>query len=178
MVTQLCLPTQSKRQQDVLRGIVDPYLRLRSDGYQVTQIHTDRGGEFTQEALDRWCASRSILHTFTAGDQPQSNGRAEVSVQWVKAEIRRILQAAGAPFSRWPLAARNLNERLRLKQIGIPNFLEDKFEGGEKDEQELKEEEIRKTRGDEVRHGGRHNWIFPHCRSRRLHQGVDNEHHA
>ena len=61
-------------------------------------------------------------------DQPQSNGRAEVSVQWVKAEIRRILHAAGAPFSRWPLAARNLNERLRLRQIGkpanVPNFLE------------------------------------------------------
>ena len=128
VVTRLCLPIQSKRQHDVLRGIIDLYLRLRSDGYQVTQIHTDRGGEFTQEALDRWCASRSILHTTTAGDQPQSNGRAEVSVQWVKAEIRRILHAAGAPFSRWPLAARNLNERLRLKQIGkpavVPNFLE------------------------------------------------------
>ena len=128
VVTRLCLPIESKRQQDVLRGIIDLYLRLRSDGYPVTQIHTDRGGEFTQEALDRWCASRSILHTFTAGDQPQSNGRAEVSVQWVKAEIRRILHAAGAPFSRWPLAARNLNERLRLRQIGkpanVPNFLE------------------------------------------------------
>ena len=128
VVTRLCLPIQSKRQHDVLRGIIDLYLRLRSDGYRVTQIHTDRGGEFTQEALDRWCASRSILHTTTAGDQPQSNGRAEVSVQWVKAEIRRILHAAGAPFSRWPLAARNLNERLRLKQIGkpavVPNFLE------------------------------------------------------
>jgi len=128
VVTRLCLPIQSKRQHDVLRGIIDLYLRLRSDGYQVTQIHTDRGGEFTQEALDRWCASRPILHTTTAGDQPQSNGRAEVSVQWVKAEIRRILHAAGAPFSRWPLAARNLNERLRLKQIGkpavVPNFLE------------------------------------------------------
>ena len=128
VVTRLCLPIQSKRQHDVLRGIIDLYLRLRSDGYQVTQIHTDRGGEFTQEALDRWCASRSILHTTTAGDQPQSNGRAEVSVQWVKAEIRRILHAAGATFSRWPLAARNLNERLRLKQIGkpavVPNFLE------------------------------------------------------
>ena len=126
-VTKLCVPLPSKSQQDVLRAIIDLYLRLRSDGYVVTQIHTDRGGEFTQDALDKWCTSRTILHTYTAGDQPASNGRAEVTVQWVKAEIRRILHAAQAPFSRWPLAARNLNERLRLQQIGkavtLPNFL-------------------------------------------------------
>ena len=127
VVTRLCMPIQSKRQTDVLRAIIDMYLRLRSDGYVVTQLHTDRGGEFTQAALDRWCASRTILHTYTAGDQPQSNGRVEVSVQWIKAEIRRILHAANAPFSRWPLAARNLNERLRLRQVGkqapLPPFL-------------------------------------------------------
>ena len=126
-VTKLCVPLPSKSQQDVLRAIIDLYLRLKSDGYVVTQIHTDRGGEFTQDALDKWCTSRTILHTYTAGDQPASNGRAEVTVQWVKAEIRRILHAAQAPFSRWPLAARNLNERLRLQQIGkavtLPNFL-------------------------------------------------------
>ena len=94
----------SKSHQDVLKAIVDQYLRLRSsDGYVVTQIHTDRGGEFCSEALERWCASRTILHTFTPGDQPQSNGRVEVSVQWIKSDIRRMLHAASAPFSRWPL---------------------------------------------------------------------------
>ena len=126
-VTRLCTPIQSKSQNDVLRAIIDMYLRLRSDGYIVTQIHTDRGGEFMSSALDRWCTSRTILHTFTPGDQPQSNGRVEVAVQWVKSEIRRILHAAGAPFERWPLAARNLNERLRLRQVGkdvkLPTFL-------------------------------------------------------
>ena len=126
-VTRMCTPLPSKNRQDVLRAIVDFYLRLRSDGYVVTQIHTDRGGEFCSDALDRWCASRTILHTFTPGDQPQSNGRVEVSVQWIKAEIRRMLHGASAPFSRWPLAARSLNERLRLRQVGksqkLPNFL-------------------------------------------------------
>ena len=60
-------------------------------------------------------------------DQPQSNGRVEASVQWIKAEVRRVLHAAGAPFTLWPLAARNVDERLRLKQIGkqvkLPNFI-------------------------------------------------------
>ena len=90
-VTRLCTPIKSKSQQDVLRAIIDMYLRLRSDGYVVSQIHSDRGGEFMHEALAKWCASRTILHTFTPGDQPQSNGRVEVSVQWIKSEIRRVL---------------------------------------------------------------------------------------
>lgn len=61
------------------------------------------------------------------GDQPQSNGRCEVSVQWVKAGMRRIRHASKSDFSLWPLAARNINERLRLKQVGknpaLPNFM-------------------------------------------------------
>ena len=44
-----------------------------------------------------------------------------------KAEIRRVLHAAKAPFSRWPLAARNVNEKLRLRQlrmeVKLPQFL-------------------------------------------------------
>ena len=68
-----------------------------------------------------------MLHTFTPGDQPQANGRVEVSVQWIKSEIRRILHASGSPFTLWPLAAGNINERLRLKQVGknpsLPNFM-------------------------------------------------------
>ena len=40
-VTKLCVPLPSKSQQDVLRAIIDLYLRLRSDGHVVTQIHTD-----------------------------------------------------------------------------------------------------------------------------------------
>ena len=126
-VTRLCTPLPSKNRYDVLKAIIDMYLRLRSDGFVVTQIHSDHGGEFSSEILEKWCASRSILHTYTAGDQPQSNGRVEASVQWIKAEMRRILHAAGAPFNLWPLAARNINERLRLKQIGknpaLPNFM-------------------------------------------------------
>ena len=127
VVTRLCTPLSSKNRHEVLKAIIDMYLRLKSDGFNVNQIHTDRGGEFCSEALERWCSSRTVLHTFTPGDQPQANGRVEVSVQWIKSEIRRILHASGSPFTLWPLAARNINERLRLKQVGknpsLPNFM-------------------------------------------------------
>ena len=66
VVTRLCPPLPSKKQHDVLKAIIDMYLRLKSDGLTVTQIHTDRGGEFCSEALR---LSRTILHTHTPWDQ-------------------------------------------------------------------------------------------------------------
>lgn len=62
-----------------------------------------------------------------AGDQPQMNGRYEVTVKHLKAAIRRTLHGAGAPFEHWPLATRFINEKLRQKQVGkeqrTPPFL-------------------------------------------------------
>ena len=126
-VTRMCTPIAKKSQ--ALGAIIDFYMRLRADGYIVAQLHTDHGGEFRSDELERWCRSRVVLHTFTPGDQPQTNGRAEVSVQLVKADIRRVLHGAGADFTQWPLAARYVNEKRRLKQIRkevvTPPFLAD-----------------------------------------------------
>jgi hypothetical protein len=54
-------------------------LRLRADGYHVGRIHCDRGHEF-DGAFRKWARSRGIYITKTAGDDPQGNGRAEVTV--------------------------------------------------------------------------------------------------
>jgi hypothetical protein len=45
------------------------------------------------------------------------NGRCEAIVQHIKAAIRRTLHGAEAPFDRWPIAARFINEKLRQKQV-------------------------------------------------------------
>ena len=125
--TRVCIPMESKDKHVVLRTVIDLYLRLKADGYEVRQLHTDRGGEYTSKVMKDWCTQRTILHTFTPGDSPQTNGRAENAVQNVKSEIRRVLHGAGAEFNRWPLAARFINEVNRLKQIGKtvkhPKFL-------------------------------------------------------
>ena len=126
-VTKLCEPLQSRRKEDVLRGIINMYMRLRADGYVVTQLHSDLGAEFKSSSLQKWCESRTILRTYTSGDQPQMNGRCEATIQHLKAAIRRTLHGAGASFERWPLAARFINEKLRQKQVGkeikTPPFL-------------------------------------------------------
>eukprot|EP00435_Cladocopium_sp_Y103_P029126 s549_g7.t1 len=117
-VTKMCEPLPSRKKEDVLRGIVNMYMRLRADGYVVTQLHSDLGAEFKSKSLQRWCESRTILHTFTPGDQPQMNGRCEVVIQHLKAAIRRTLHGADAGFDPWPIAARFLNEKWRQRQIG------------------------------------------------------------
>ena len=83
-VHRMCIPLPGKGHQGVLRAIIDMYLRLKADGFTITQLHSDMGGEFVSQALEDWCKSRCILKTTTPGDAPQTNGRAEVSVQHVK----------------------------------------------------------------------------------------------
>ena len=62
-------------------------LRLRADG------HTDHAGGFQSKALlVSWCTTRTVLHTFTPGNQPQSNRRAEAAVAQAKSCTRRISQ--------------------------------------------------------------------------------------
>ena len=67
-----------------MKAVVDIYLRLRAEGMIVGQLRTDCAGEFRSAALAEWCMQRAILHTYTSGDQPQANGRAEQSVGEVK----------------------------------------------------------------------------------------------
>lgn len=126
-VHKLVTPLPSRQQKDVMKAVVDMYMALRADGFIVTQLHTDCAGEFVSQALADWCSSRTILHSYTPGDQPQTNGRCEAAVQATKAQIRRMLHGAKADFSRWPLAARCANELWRLKRIGqkpkLPPFL-------------------------------------------------------
>eukprot|EP00435_Cladocopium_sp_Y103_P041836 s2179_g11.t1 len=127
VVQKLVVPMATRSRSEIMKHIVDFYLRLRADGYIVSQIHTDNAGEFQSKALATWCMTRAILHTFTPGDQAQSNGRAEAAIAHTKSCIRRMLMAAEAGFERWPIAARCLNERWRREANGtvedVPPFL-------------------------------------------------------
>ena len=120
-VYRLAIPLESRAQGVVLRGIIDLVLMLRSEGIHVTQLHTDRGGEFRSKRLRTWCRERNVLQTWTAGDKPQSNGRAEKAVQDTKRRVRVLLHAAGVGEEYWPIAVRNVNERWRIGRLGKPD---------------------------------------------------------
>ena len=102
------------------------HLQLRAAGYNVVRLHSDRGGEF-RGRLDDWCLARGVIRSKTGGVDPQANGRAERSVQEVKARIQRILLGAGMDYLQWPMACRYVHEQERRRWSGrsdkpIPSF--------------------------------------------------------
>ena len=126
-VHRMAIPMASRASEEVLRHIIDLYLMLKADGYEVRQIHADRAAEFISPRLERWCRERDILQTWSAGAEPQSNGRAERTVQEIKSRVRRLLHAARVGPEWWPVALRNVNERLRRERMKV-NWNGQKFE--------------------------------------------------
>ena len=109
---------ESKRAEGVLHAVADMILRLKADGFEVVQVHSDNGGEFVNSVMKKWMINRGYIRTYTAGDDPQSNGRVENSVQQAKSQMRRLLHQGGMEAKYWPLAARHLNEVWRYQRIG------------------------------------------------------------
>ena len=118
-IFRLVTPLPSKAGGVVLQAVIDMILKLRSDGFDVSQVHSDNGGEFTSDAMRRWMKARGYIRTFTGVSNPQSNGRAENAVQQVKTHIRRLLHQAGWSEDQWPLAARHCDEQLRMWRCGL-----------------------------------------------------------
>ena len=65
----------------------------------------------------------------TAGDEPQSNGRAEVSVKVTKTMVRKALSQGGVGSKWWPWALRYTNEVFRCKRLHekptFPTFMQE-----------------------------------------------------
>ncbi len=90
---RMAAPMTSKKAEEVTKVIMEFILKLRMDGYYVNRIHTDQGHEF-MGYFKKWIVQRGISLTKTPGDDPTSNGRAEVAVQSLKSQVRRTLRQA------------------------------------------------------------------------------------
>ena len=126
-VYRMALPMQCKKAREVTKTVMEMLFRLRMDGSHVRQIHTDQGHEFAGHFLN-WCKRRGIAVTKTAGDEPQSNGRAEFSVRMVKSMVRKALSQGEVDTKWWPRALRYSNEVLRCKSLhekpSFPTFMQ------------------------------------------------------
>lgn len=69
-VFRMTCPLATKRAEETLRVAIEFVLRLRADGYYVSQIHTDQGHEYYGQFRD-WCDRRAIQLTRTPGDDPK-----------------------------------------------------------------------------------------------------------
>ena len=115
---RMVVPIESKRGEVVLQGIVEMVHQLRIDGFEISQVHSDNGGEFTAGCVKKWLRNRGYIQTFTGVNEPQSNGRAENAVQQVKNLMRRLLLQAELGPEWWPVAARHVNAQLHALRIG------------------------------------------------------------
>ena len=113
---RMVLPMTSKASPEVTKTVMEFILRLRIEGYHISRVHTDRGREFSTH-MRKWLTSRGVVCTRTAGDNPQSNGRAEAAIQSVKNLIRRLLLQADQGPELWPWAARYLNETFHYQRV-------------------------------------------------------------
>ena len=125
-VLRVGIPLKGKGKEETLKGTIDLYLQLRSDGFPAQGIHTDGGREFVNALFKQWTLSRNILHTTNRGEDPQANGRAERAVGEIKRAVRRLLHATGMEKCWWPMALRYLMESSRIRRrneaMKIPMF--------------------------------------------------------
>ena len=116
-VMYLSAPLRSRTTRGVLAAVQHLYLRLRALGFPIVRVHADRARELRCDVLKKWLLSRGTFTTYTEGQAPQSNGRAESAVRYCKTQTKRLLQASGFARRLWPLALRYATWSQMQKQI-------------------------------------------------------------
>ena len=86
----LSTPLASRREGHVIQATAELYARYRSLQLPIKRVHTDRAKEFMGKGFQRWVANRGLQATWTAGDEPTGNGRAEVEIQNTKNRVRLL----------------------------------------------------------------------------------------
>ncbi|CAI7752555.1 unnamed protein product, partial [Closterium sp. NIES-54] len=79
------------------------YERFRQD-FPILRLHSERGGEFSSDLLQKFRRGEGILHSFTLPASPQKNGIAERRISLVMEVARTSMIHAAAPHSLWPFA--------------------------------------------------------------------------
>ena len=91
--------------------------RIRPLGFPVTRLHSDRAREIRAPRVMQVVSALGVYATQTAGESPQSNGRAENAISWLKRRAKTLLFASHLAVEYWPFAVRyaveqNLREQL------------------------------------------------------------------
>ena len=116
-------PVESRNVHHVMQAMDKVLTRMRFLGISIVRIHSDRAKELLSKRFKSWITQRNLIQTFTAGDDPQSNGHCESEVHQLKRRTRLLLHVASQGNTHWPQAMRYATEeRLRnqLSQLGCP----------------------------------------------------------
>ena len=117
----MAVPLRTKHAKEVLPAVQSLINRLEAHGLPVHRYHADRAQELKAKALVSWCRERGIHATWTPGESPAGNV-AELAVQNIKANIRKLLFVSKLSVDFWPLAALHASRRNWIslfEQLGI-----------------------------------------------------------
>ena len=116
------VPLRSKKAPVVLKGVAEMVMQIQILGLTVRRIHSDRGREFNNEALKKFCGVRSFIKTTTTGDDYKMNGRCEGFIGRGKNAVRTLLMARAQPARMWAFAFRHHVAHIQqmvMSQIGL-----------------------------------------------------------
>ena len=91
----LVRPLRTRTSAEVTAATQELILRLKSEGLQVSRVHSDRARELRVEPLRRWLLEHGVLVTYTEG----------LAVKWTKSSVKRLLSAAKLGNENWAVAA-------------------------------------------------------------------------
>jgi len=116
-------PVESRNVNQVISAMNLVLAKMHFLGVVVNRIHSDRAKELLSHKFQSWVNQRNILHSFTAGNDPQSNGHCEAEVCQLKRRTRLLLHVASQENTSWPQAMRYATEerlRTQLEALGTP----------------------------------------------------------
>ena len=111
-------PLRSRTSLEVHAAVQEVFLTLRAEGLHIARVHADRARELRTVPLRRWLLQRGAVSTYTEGQAPQANGRAENAVRWVKTQTKKLLTATSLPSSCWAMASVYATWARREEQLG------------------------------------------------------------
>ena len=116
-------PVESRHVSHVVHAMDTVLNRMRFMGVSVKRLHSDRAKELLARRFKSWISQKGLVQTYTAGDDPQSNGHCESEVNQLERRTRLLLHMAQQENTSWPQAMRYAaEERLRnqMNSFGCP----------------------------------------------------------
>ena len=115
-------PVKSRSAKDILYGITRIYARIQALQIPILRAHMDREKSFVSKEVTGWMAQQGLYCTYTAGDEPCGNARAEREIGVLRGRCRALMKSTRLDPGLWALAFRQAGEeRLRdqLWQVGV-----------------------------------------------------------
>ena len=105
-------PVKSRSAKDILYSITRIYARIQALQIPVLRAHMDREKSFVSKEVTGWMAQQGLYCTYTAGDEPCGNARAEREIGVLRGRCRALMKSTRLEAG---------EERLRdqLWQVGV-----------------------------------------------------------